>query len=51
MTTQTTSAANATTPTPMIAMEGVEKWYGEFKALTDINLKVRSGERIVLCGP
>jgi polar amino acid transport system ATP-binding protein len=35
----------------MIAMTDVEKWYGEFKALTDINLTVRKGERIVLCGP
>ncbi|MEI5665902.1 amino acid ABC transporter ATP-binding protein [Bosea sp. CCNWLW174] len=35
----------------MIAMNHVEKWYGEFKALTDINLAVRKGERIVLCGP
>jgi len=39
------------TGTPMIAMEHVEKWYGEFKALTDINLLVRAGEKIVLCGP
>ena len=36
---------------PMIVMEGVEKWYGDFKALTDINLTVRTGEKIVLCGP
>jgi len=36
---------------PMIAMEGVEKWYGDFKALTNINLTVRAGEKIVLCGP
>ena len=35
----------------MIVMDRVEKWYGEFQALTDINLSVRSGERIVLCGP
>ncbi len=35
----------------MIAMTHVEKWYGEFKALTDLNLAVRKGERIVLCGP
>ncbi|WP_156407098.1 amino acid ABC transporter ATP-binding protein [Bosea sp. Root670] len=35
----------------MIAMTHVEKWYGEFKALTDISLTVRKGERIVLCGP
>ena len=37
--------------TLMIVMEHVEKWYGEFKALTDINLSVRAGEKIVLCGP
>jgi polar amino acid transport system ATP-binding protein len=35
----------------MIVMEGVEKWYGSFKALTNINLSVRQGEKIVLCGP
>jgi polar amino acid transport system ATP-binding protein len=35
----------------MISMAGVEKWYGDFKALTDIDLSVRTGERIVLCGP
>ena len=44
----TQSAAPADT---MIAMTHVEKWYGEFQALTDINLSVRKGERIVLCGP
>src|ERR1700681_1962691 len=36
---------------PMVAMEGVEKWYDKFKALTDINLTVRAGEKIILCGP
>ncbi|WP_089177889.1 amino acid ABC transporter ATP-binding protein [Bosea sp. AS-1] len=35
----------------MIAMAHVEKWYGDFQALTDINLAVRKGEKIVLCGP
>ncbi|MBL8444676.1 MAG: amino acid ABC transporter ATP-binding protein [Zoogloeaceae bacterium] len=35
----------------MILMEDVNKWYGEFHVLKDINLKVRQGERIVLCGP
>jgi len=35
----------------MIAMAHVEKWYGDFQALSDINLEVRKGERIVLCGP
>ncbi len=36
---------------PMILMEQVNKWYGEFHVLKDINLKVQAGERIVLCGP
>lgn len=36
---------------PIIVMAHVEKWYGTFKALYDINLAVRKGERIVLCGP
>jgi len=36
---------------PIIRLEGVEKWYGSFKVLTDINLDVRAGERIVVCGP
>jgi polar amino acid transport system ATP-binding protein len=38
-------------PTPMIVMEHVEKWYGSFRALTDVNLSVHAGEKIVLCGP
>jgi polar amino acid transport system ATP-binding protein len=38
-------------PSVMFAMEGVEKWYGSVKALSNINLTVRSGEKIVLCGP
>jgi polar amino acid transport system ATP-binding protein len=36
---------------PIIRMTGVEKWYGKFKVLTDINLAVQPGERIVVCGP
>ena len=35
----------------MILLENVNKWYGEFHVLKDINLQVRQGERIVLCGP
>ena len=30
---------------------GVHKWYGTFHALRNINLTVRRGERIVVCGP
>lgn len=32
-------------------MQGVNKWYGQFHVLKDINLNVKQGERIVLCGP
>ncbi|WP_315974430.1 MULTISPECIES: amino acid ABC transporter ATP-binding protein [Microvirga] len=35
----------------IIRMEDVQKWYGTFQVLKDINLKVRTGERIVICGP
>jgi general L-amino acid transport system ATP-binding protein len=34
-----------------VEMLGVHKWYGEFHVLRDINLHVRRGERIVICGP
>lgn len=29
----------------------VSKWFGHFQCLFDINLRVKRGERIVLCGP
>jgi len=35
----------------MVEMRGVNKWYGQFHVLKDVNLKVRQGERIVICGP
>lgn len=34
-----------------ISLRGVEKWYGQHRALTGVNLDVRRGERIVVCGP
>ena len=34
-----------------IRMIGVNKWYGEFHVLRDIDLDVAAGEKIVLCGP
>ena len=52
-----TEAAAAAHPTltvgkeVMIRMEGVHKWYGQFHVLKNINLTVRKGERIVICGP
>ncbi len=36
---------------PLITFDGVNKWYGEFHVLRDINLRVAKGERIVICGP
>ncbi|MEH6822499.1 MAG: amino acid ABC transporter ATP-binding protein [Motiliproteus sp.] len=35
----------------MIELKQVNKWYGDFHVLKDINLTVRKGERIVICGP
>ncbi len=35
----------------MIELSGVNKWYGQFHVLKDINLTVYKGERIVICGP
>ncbi|WP_132073783.1 amino acid ABC transporter ATP-binding protein [Sinorhizobium americanum] len=34
-----------------VEITAVNKWYGEFHVLRDINLTVRRGERIVICGP
>ncbi|WP_372656849.1 amino acid ABC transporter ATP-binding protein [Hydrogenophaga sp.] len=36
---------------PIIRLEKVNKWYGDFQVLTDVDLDVRQGERIVICGP
>ena len=35
----------------IIAFSRVNKWYGHFHALRDIDLEVRRGEKIVICGP
>jgi general L-amino acid transport system ATP-binding protein len=35
----------------VIDIEGMNKWYGQFQVLRDINLTVYRGERIVICGP
>jgi general L-amino acid transport system ATP-binding protein len=34
-----------------VEMQDVNKWYGAFHVLRDINLTVTRGERIVICGP
>ena len=35
----------------VIEMKNVNKWYGDFHVLKDVNLNVAKGERIVICGP
>jgi general L-amino acid transport system ATP-binding protein len=35
----------------IIRMQEVNKWYGKFHVLRNINLEVAPGERIVICGP
>ena len=36
---------------PIIEFSKVNKWFGNFHVLRDIDLSVRPGERIVVCGP
>ena len=43
--------ANADSPELAVELIGVNKWYGDFHVLRDINLSVKRGERIVVCGP
>ncbi len=47
----TPAATHPATAEPIIRIEAVDKWYGKFQVLTDINLSVAAGERIVVCGP
>jgi general L-amino acid transport system ATP-binding protein len=42
---------NTTASTPIITFDKVNKWYGDFHVLRDIDLSVAKGERIVICGP
>jgi general L-amino acid transport system ATP-binding protein len=36
---------------PAVALSRVNKWFGTFHVLRDIDLVVQKGERIVICGP
>jgi general L-amino acid transport system ATP-binding protein len=38
-------------PETIVSFEKVNKWFGQFHVLRDIDLQVRKGERIVICGP
>ena len=39
------------TAATMVTVAGLNKWFGEFHVLRDIDLDVGRGERIVICGP
>jgi general L-amino acid transport system ATP-binding protein len=45
------NASPAENAAAMISVIGVNKWYGNFHVLKDINMTVSRGERIVICGP
>ncbi len=44
-------ARSAASEEPIIQIIGLNKWFGQFHVLRDINLTVDRGERIVICGP
>ena len=37
--------------TPIIKFQNVDKFYGNFQALSDISIEVKPSERMVICGP
>jgi general L-amino acid transport system ATP-binding protein len=52
MSDETQASATAIDPgETAIELVDVNKWYGDFQALVDINLAVSRGERVVVCGP
>ena len=45
------SARDLSEQPEVIRLTQVNKWYGQFHVLTDINLSVKQSEKIVICGP
>jgi general L-amino acid transport system ATP-binding protein len=45
------NTASQTAADPVIKISDLNKWYGSFHVLKSINLQVKKGERIVICGP
>jgi general L-amino acid transport system ATP-binding protein len=39
------------TPTPAVELRGISKWFGDHQALRSVDLSVRRGEKLVVCGP
>ncbi len=46
-----TTAATLTQMEDVIVAQGINKWYGDFQALKEVSLTVKSGEVIVILGP
>jgi len=46
-----TATVQAPASGKIIEIDEMHKWYGDFHVLSDINLQVDEGERIVICGP
>ncbi len=44
-------AATNSSGAPMIEIKGVNKWFGDFQVLKNVDLSVALGEKIVICGP
>ena len=42
---------NESTTQPIIELNNVDKFFGDFQALKNINLNVEVGEKVVVCGP
>jgi len=48
---QETRSANPESGEHIIEIHGLNKWYGDFQVLRDVNLSVPREEKIVICGP
>ncbi len=49
--TNVSSAPSVDASDVIISINAMHKWFGDFHVLKNINLEVRRGERIVICGP
>ena len=47
----TSAKSSKKNPDILISFDGVSKWFDNFQALKNINLSVKQGERVVVCGP
>jgi general L-amino acid transport system ATP-binding protein len=45
------SAASSTDQSPIIIVDRVSKWFGDFQVLKKVSAEVNLGEKVVVCGP